>query len=134
MANLKSTAIATAATLCIACAPPVPVEYAQECLRLVRETAAGETMHETTRPVWTREDEDGRGAIRFDFSHLAGEREVEYEYVSHYMHVGDVPIPIFATDTRTVEYGPRFRATCARVDQRVVLDGIEETGEWENSL
>ena len=135
MPTVKTAAIVTALALAGACAPRIPFDYAQQCMLLVQETDAGQAIHETTRPTCLGgHPDDGRGPIRFDFSHLTGEREVEYEYVSHYMYVGDVPIPVYATGTRIVEYGPRFRATCSRRGEQVVLEGITDASEWEDRL
>ena len=112
----------------------MPGEYAQECLRLVRETHAGKEIHDAAAAVWTGDPEEGAGPIQFDLGRQAGEREVEYQYVSHYMDVGDVPVPVYARGTRIAAYGPRYRATCALANNQVVLDRIEEAGEWEGSL
>ena len=126
--------LALAAALASGCTPRVPADYAQECLRLVRETPRGSEIHEVQRPRWVGTPEEGKGPIQFDFGHLAGQREVEYHYVSHYIDVGDISVPIYATATRMVGYGPRYRAVCRQDGDRTLLDGIEETGEWEGGL
>ena len=126
--------IAMAATLAAGCTPRVPAEYAQACLRLVEETPHGTEIDEVQWPRWVETPEEGEGPIRFDFGRLAGQREVEYDYVSHYIDVGDVSIPIYATATRNVGYGPRYRAVCRREGERTVLDGVEDAGQWEGRL
>ena len=132
---MRKTMIAAAiAAATAACAPDIPMQYSMECLHLVQATPRGREMYDTTRPRWAADPEEGRGPIRFDFSHLAGEREIEYEYVSYYIDVGDISVPVFDTATRIVGYGPRFRATCSLDGEQVVLDGVVSAGEWEDSL
>ena len=129
--HMLAAAIAATTT---SCAPDIPMEYSMQCLRLVQDTPEGSEIHDTRRPRWAADHEDGRGPIHFDFSHLTGEREVEYDYIAYYIDVGDVSVPIYATDTRIVGYGPRFRATCSLQGDQVVLDGVVGRGEWEGGL
>ena len=129
-----SAIVATAMAGLAACAPAIPSRYAQECLRLVRETPAGESLHTAGRPSWNGDPDDGRGPIAFEFGQLGGQREIEYDYISHYIDLADISVPVYDTDTRMVEYGKRWRAACSVRNNEVVLDGVEETGEWQGGL
>ena len=54
--------------------------------------------------------------------------------MSHYINVGHISIPIYATASPTVEYGPRWRAVCNLKGDDVVLGQIEAAGEWQRGL